>query len=89
MANESGGPDLRDVWQAQPEMEPRMTTDEIRGKVWSIEQEGRRRSLVMVASGLYGSVIRGLRGITAKTVDKEPKWRHRGKDLTTGYEKIW
>src|SRR6476659_8290494 len=42
-----------------------------------------------VASGLYGSVIRGLRGITARTVDKEPKWRHRGEELTTGYEKTW
>src|SRR3954454_6364518 len=42
-----------------------------------------------VASGMYGSIIRGLRGITAKTVDKEPKWRHRGKELTTGYQKTW
>ena len=41
------------------------------------------------ASGIYGSLIRGLRGITARTVDKEPKWRHRGKELTTGYQKIW
>ena len=41
------------------------------------------------ASGLYGGVIRGLRSITARTVDKEPKWRHPGKDLTTGYQKIW
>ena len=51
MANESGGPDLRDVWQAQPEMEPRMSTDEVRGKVRSIERESRRRSVVMVACG--------------------------------------
>ena len=51
MANESGEPDLRDVWQAQPEMEPRMSTDDIRGKVRSIEKEGRRRSLAMVGSG--------------------------------------
>jgi hydrogenase small subunit len=42
-----------------------------------------------VASGMYGGVIRALRGITARTVDKEPKWRHRGKELTTGYDKIW
>ena len=28
------------------------------------------------ASGLYGSVIRNLRSITGRTVDKEPKWRH-------------
>ena len=51
MANESGGPDLRDVWQAQPEMEPRMSTDEIRGKVRSLEQESRRRSLGLIACG--------------------------------------
>ena len=54
MANESGEPDLRDVWQAQPEMEPRMSTDDIRGKVRSIEKENRRRSVVMV---LCGAVI--------------------------------
>ena len=24
-----------------------------------------------------------------KTVDKEPKWRHPGQDLTTGYQKTW
>jgi hydrogenase small subunit len=41
------------------------------------------------ASGLYGGVIRGLRGITTRTLNKEPKWRHRGKELTTGYQKIW
>jgi hydrogenase small subunit len=36
-------------------------------------------------SGLYGGVIRGLRHLTNETVDKEPRWRHRGRDLTTGY----
>ena len=51
MANEPGGPDLRSVWQAQPEMEPRMSTDEIRGKVRSIEKENRRRYFAMVGSG--------------------------------------
>ena len=51
MANESGGPDLRNEWQAQPEMEPRMSTDEIRGKVRSIEKESRRRSVAIVGSG--------------------------------------
>ena len=51
MANESGGPDLRNVWQAQPEMEPRMSTDEIRGKVRSIEKESRRRSVGIIACG--------------------------------------
>lgn len=51
MANESDGPDLRDVWQAQSETEPRMSTDEIRGKVKSIEREASRRAAVMVACG--------------------------------------
>ncbi len=36
-------------------------------------------------SGLYGGVIRGLRHLTNETVDKEPRWRHRGRDLATGY----
>jgi len=35
--------------------------------------------------GVYGRVVRGLRGITNHTVNKEPKWRHRGRQLTTGY----
>jgi len=41
------------------------------------------------ASGMYGSVIRTLRNVTAKTVDKEPKWRTKGTELLTGYEKTW
>jgi hydrogenase small subunit len=35
--------------------------------------------------GLYGRVIRGLRAMTNDTVNKEPKWRHRGRELSTGY----
>jgi len=27
--------------------------------------------------------------MTLDTVDKEPKWRHRGSALTTGYQKTW
>jgi hydrogenase small subunit len=34
---------------------------------------------------VYGRVIRGLRAMTNDTVNKEPKWRHRGRQLTTGY----
>ena len=34
---------------------------------------------------VYGKVIRGLRSLTNDTVNKEPKWRHRGRQLTTGY----
>jgi len=37
------------------------------------------------AIGVYGRAIRKLRTMTAKTVDKEPKWRHSGPKLTTGY----
>ncbi len=35
--------------------------------------------------GVYGRVIRNLRALTNDTVDKEPRWRHRGRQLTTGY----
>ncbi len=34
---------------------------------------------------MYGKMIRSLRGLTNDTVNKEPKWRHRGPRLTTGY----
>ena len=34
-------------------------------------------------------MIRTLRSFTAKTVDKEPKWRAKGDDLLTGYKKTW
>ena len=37
-------------------------------------------------SGTYGPVIRKLRGITNKTMNKETKWRHNKDALTTGYE---
>lgn len=37
------------------------------------------------AVGFYGRTIRALRGITNTTVNKEPKWRHPGSHLTTGY----
>jgi hydrogenase small subunit len=45
--------------------------------------------LSSTASGLYGSVIRSLRGITARTLDKEPRWRHTGTELTTGARRTW
>jgi hydrogenase small subunit len=38
-----------------------------------------------LASGIYGRVIRNLRRITNHTVNAEPKWRHPGGRLTTGY----
>jgi hydrogenase small subunit len=37
-------------------------------------------------SGIYGNMVRSLRQITMGTVDKEPKWRHKGTELTTGYK---
>jgi hydrogenase small subunit len=42
-----------------------------------------------VASKSYGGVIRRLRKITEKKLDKEPKWRKKGRELTTGYSKVW
>ena len=40
-------------------------------------------------TGLYGPVIRRLRGMTNKTVNTETKWRHNGRELTTGYSPRW
>jgi hydrogenase small subunit len=45
--------------------------------------------LSSTASGLYGTVIRNLRGITARTIDKEPRWRHKGDQLTTVARRTW
>ena len=41
------------------------------------------------AIGAYGAVVRKMRGITNHTLDKEPKWRHTGPELTTGYRPRW
>jgi hydrogenase small subunit len=41
------------------------------------------------ASGAYGGVIRSLRNITTKRLNAEPKWRKKGKELSTGYRKVW
>ena len=41
------------------------------------------------ASGMYGSVIRSLRHITGRTVDKEPRWRHPGTKLESGATRTW
>jgi hydrogenase small subunit len=35
--------------------------------------------------GTYGRIIRALRGFTNRAANKEPKWRHTGARLTTGY----
>jgi hydrogenase small subunit len=42
-----------------------------------------------LASGLYGGAVRGLRKITEKTLDDEPKWRTPGDQLLTGYKGSW
>jgi hydrogenase small subunit len=36
--------------------------------------------------GGYGRIIRSLRAITNSTANKEPKWRQKGRELTTGYQ---
>jgi hydrogenase small subunit len=41
------------------------------------------------ASKTYGGVIRRLRKITERKLDAEPRWRHKGRELTTGYQKVW
>jgi hydrogenase small subunit len=36
--------------------------------------------------GVYGRAIRSLRMLTNNTANKEPRWRHTGDELTTGYQ---
>jgi hydrogenase small subunit len=48
------------------------------------EPPGAKLSAGMI--GVYGRMIRRLRGVTNTTVNKEPKWRHKGTELTTGYK---
>jgi hydrogenase small subunit len=38
---------------------------------------------------LWGGAIRGLRKLTNNTLNKEPSWRHTGRQLTTGYQPTW
>ena len=42
--------------------------------------------LSSTAVSAYGTVIRSLRKFTNSTLNKEPKWRHNGPVLTTGYQ---
>ena len=37
----------------------------------------------------YGTLIRKLRSITNRTVNKEPRWRHNRAELTSGYEPLY
>lgn len=39
--------------------------------------------------GVYGLMIRQLRKVTNHTLNKEPSWRHKGRELTTGYAAKW
>ncbi len=48
------------------------------------EPPGARMSTMAV--GFYGRIIRNLRSWTQGTLNKEPKWRHRRAELTTGYK---
>ena len=36
--------------------------------------------------GTYGRIIRTLRSVTNSTANKEPRWRHKRPELTTGYQ---
>jgi hydrogenase small subunit len=38
---------------------------------------------------VYGPFIRRMRGITNKSANREPKWRHNKGELTTGYDPRW
>jgi hydrogenase small subunit len=42
-------------------------------------------SLSTKVSSSWGAAVRALRAITNRTLNKEPKWRHTGPNLTTGY----
>lgn len=42
-----------------------------------------------IISSSYGLLIRNLRKVTHSTADKEPSWRHKGRELTTGYQPRW
>ena len=42
-----------------------------------------------ILSSTYGRLIRNLRMLTQNTANKEPSWRRKGKELTTGYHGRW
>ena len=60
------------------------------GQVHAVHgRAARRQALHRPASRVYGTAIRRLRAITTDTVDKEPKWRTKGRELTTGAKRTW
>jgi len=42
-----------------------------------------------IVENTYGRLIRNLRKLTQNTANKEPSWRHKGRELTTGYQGRW
>jgi hydrogenase small subunit len=42
-----------------------------------------------ITASVYGPMIRRLRSITSHTLDQEPRWRHPGSQLATGYQPRW
>ncbi|MGW7356863.1 NADH-quinone oxidoreductase subunit B family protein [Streptomyces sp. NPDC054802] len=42
-----------------------------------------------ILSSSYGPLIRSLRSITNRSVNREPKWRHNREELTSGYAPRW
>ena len=45
--------------------------------------------VIRIVMGHAPGVIRTLRGWTERTVDREPKWRHPGHRLDTGFDPPW
>jgi len=52
------------------------------------EPPGAKLSSTIIGA-TYGRAIRNLRKLTNDTVNKEPSWRHKGRQLTTGYTPRW
>jgi hydrogenase small subunit len=40
-------------------------------------------------ANVLGTVVRSLRAFTRNTLEDEPRWRTRGKELKTGYQPRW
>jgi hydrogenase small subunit len=40
----------------------------------------------MITSKTYGPMIRTMRAITNRSLNREPKWRQRGPAVTSGYD---
>ena len=59
------------------------------GQVHAVHGRTTGRQILDQLGRLYGASIRRLREMTTRTVDKEPKWRSKGNQLTTGATKTW